>query len=176
MTGYVYAVRCGKFVKIGWSEDPLRRAVKINSDNPRPCTLMGYFPATRADEAKIQTDLREYRTHSEWFRWQGPVIAAVKAFPNKPEPVRRYSSGRKMYREHQRSMMRRFASRHGDLTKWAREIGVRSLSSWRVVPLDRLDDVERVTGISRQLLRPDLFGTNASAASSFVTVAEGARA
>jgi len=33
-----------------------------------------------------------------------------------------------------------------------------ALSQWNQVPADRVLDVERFTGISRHLLRPDLYG------------------
>lgn len=33
-----------------------------------------------------------------------------------------------------------------------------AVSQWKKVPADRVLDVERITGISRHLLRPDVFG------------------
>lgn len=33
-----------------------------------------------------------------------------------------------------------------------------AISQWKKVPADRVLDVERVTGISRHELRPDIFG------------------
>jgi len=38
-----------------------------------------------------------------------------------------------------------------------------AVSQWRQVPVERLADVERITGIPRRELRPDIFGTDASA-------------
>jgi len=37
-----------------------------------------------------------------------------------------------------------------------------AISQWERVPLNRVFDVERVTGVSRHLLRPDFFGFKAS--------------
>lgn len=42
----------------------------------------------------------------------------------------------------------------GDLTPQA-------ISQWKVVPADRVLKVEAVTGVSRHLLRPDIFGSAA---------------
>lgn len=41
----------------------------------------------------------------------------------------------------------------------ARELGISrgAVSMWQDVPLDRLLEIERVTGISRVLLRPDMY-------------------
>lgn len=33
-----------------------------------------------------------------------------------------------------------------------------AISQWRQVPADRVLDVERITGMSRHALRPDVFG------------------
>jgi hypothetical protein len=42
----------------------------------------------------------------------------------------------------------------------ARRLGISraAVAQWRKVPAERLVEVERVTGISRAILRPDLFG------------------
>ena len=53
------------------------------------------------------------------------------------------------------------AARAGGLKKLARELGIRhqSIYSWRKgVPASRVLDVERLTGISRHMLRPDIYG------------------
>lgn len=51
----------------------------------------------------------------------------------------------------------------GAKSRIARELGVTpgAISQWREVPADRVLDVERLTGISRHVLRPDVFGVAA---------------
>lgn len=34
-----------------------------------------------------------------------------------------------------------------------------AVSQWKRVPIERIRDVERITGIPRHLLRPEVFGT-----------------
>lgn len=48
----------------------------------------------------------------------------------------------------------------GGVTKLAEAIGVTrsAVSQWLRVPADRVIDVERVSGVSRYELRPDIFG------------------
>ena len=58
-----------------------------------------------------------------------------------------------------------FRTYQGSLTKLARELGitVSAISQWRKVPVNRVLEIERITGISRHVLRPDLYGGVASA-------------
>lgn len=151
--GYIYAVRCGDFVKIGWSLDPIRRTVKINSDNPMPCTLLGYYEGTKAEERAAQKSLAAHHSHSEWFRFEGAVIPFCASLTNKPPE-------KKHRKRQQHSPMHKLAKKHGQLTKWARELGVHpnALSQWRRVPVHLVARAEAVTGIPRQTLRPDIFG------------------
>lgn len=41
-----------------------------------------------------------------------------------------------------------------------------AVSQWRRVPAQRVLDVERVTGVPREILRPDIFGSGSSASAS----------
>lgn len=52
------------------------------------------------------------------------------------------------------------ASRAGGVTALARALGIKhtALYSWTRVPAERVLDIERITGISRHELRPDIFG------------------
>lgn len=50
------------------------------------------------------------------------------------------------------------AEKGGGPTKLAKGLGIKlpSLYSWKRIPAERVLDVERLTGISRHVLRPDL--------------------
>ena len=54
----------------------------------------------------------------------------------------------------------------GGVGKLAELLGISgpAISQWERIPLDRVIDVERVTGISRTKLRPDMFETADGAA------------
>lgn len=41
------------------------------------------------------------------------------------------------------------------------KITPQAISQWTVVPLNRVFDVEAVTGLSREVIRPDFFGEQA---------------
>ena len=40
----------------------------------------------------------------------------------------------------------------------ALKISAPSVSAWNIIPINRVNDVEKITGISRHKLRPDIFG------------------
>lgn len=54
----------------------------------------------------------------------------------------------------------------GGASAIARELNLtpQAVLQWRVVPAERVLVVERITGISRHELRPDVFGPNSEAA------------
>ena len=48
----------------------------------------------------------------------------------------------------------------GSPGKLAKKLGISrpAVALWKIIPVKRVPDVERVTGISRHVLRPDFFG------------------
>lgn len=58
------------------------------------------------------------------------------------------------------------AGKSGGVVALARELGIKhtALYSWTRVPAERVLDIERITGVSRHELRPDIFGQPEQAA------------
>lgn len=56
--------------------------------------------------------------------------------------------------------MRLIRAERGMMAKIARELGITraAVGKWDCVPGDELVEIERITGIPRHKLRPDLFG------------------
>lgn len=56
------------------------------------------------------------------------------------------------------------AEKAGGVVALARELGIKhtALYSWKRVPAERVLDIERITGISRHTLRPDVYGEAAA--------------
>ena len=54
----------------------------------------------------------------------------------------------------------------------ARGLGIKpqAVDQWKRVPGERVLDVERITGVSRHVLRPDIFGPPPSSSSSLPAV------
>jgi hypothetical protein len=151
MSGYVYAIRSGDRVKIGWSGKPHSRLSKIRSDSSFECELIGAVPATMEQEREAHSLFSRWRIAGEWFDYRaGPVRAfcdMIPAFPKAPS----------LKRITQRGPLRGHPIKLIDL---AQQLGITTgaISQWRVVPANRVLAVEAATGISRQELRPDLFG------------------
>lgn len=87
MTGYIYAIRAGDRVKIGYSADPLSRFVKIRADSPLPVKLLGVQPGDRGVERKLHERFAEYRVHGEWFRPVGAVAEWAVMLDDPPRIV-----------------------------------------------------------------------------------------
>jgi hypothetical protein len=77
--GFVYAMKCEGFVKIGWSKTVQRRYNQISANNPHKITLLGSAPGTVGDERLIQMLLwNPYRQKGEWFRYERLVVEVVE--------------------------------------------------------------------------------------------------
>lgn len=79
MKGFVYAIECAGRVKIGYSEDPRLRFVKIRADAPFPCAMLGYWSGGRIDESAIHQRFSDIRVHGEWFAKTAALTAFIEA-------------------------------------------------------------------------------------------------
>lgn len=68
---FVYFLRVGKRIKIGYSGDPERRARDLQAE------LIGFAPGGRQLEAALHYQLREYRDQKEWYRDKPAVQIAM---------------------------------------------------------------------------------------------------
>lgn len=159
MTGFVYAIgdNAGR-VKIGWSADPCRRLVKLQSDSSTSAALLGIVAATKAQEREAHSLLAPWRLQGEWFRNEGPVTAFV-AMLTKPRPrpisgimVPRHDHVLSRYRVAngitQMQVAKAVGLSHVTISQF--ESGQRKLSP---TVIGRIADA---TGISARELRPDL--------------------
>ena len=79
MTWFVYFIRCLDRVKIGYSEDPVKRFGKINADAPAPCELLVFVSADTFPEAELHERFSDLRVHGEWFLWGRALREFVEA-------------------------------------------------------------------------------------------------
>lgn len=78
-TGLVYLMRCGDFMKIGHSIDPVRRLSGLQGSCPQLVTLCGCAPGCRRVEADIHRMLikRGLGFRREWFTYDKTVANAL---------------------------------------------------------------------------------------------------
>jgi hypothetical protein len=161
MTGFVYAIGDGERVKIGWSEDPIRRLNKIRSDCPNEAHLLGLISATRMQEAEAHKLLAPWHIRGEWFRHEGAVAAFIDMLPRsgprrpRPRPYRTEPiHPLRAYRERQDPPIncRQLANLLG--------VSIAAISHWeagqRQPGKDIIPHITEKTGISARELRPDI--------------------
>lgn len=84
--GFVYFMKCGSRIKIGFSLAPMRRAREVQVGAAAKIDAIAYFRGSRATERRLQARLSAYRTSGEWFVATGPVYdAMLKAFSGRTE-------------------------------------------------------------------------------------------
>ena len=155
--GRVYAIDNGQgCVKIGWAKDPVRRLREMNVSDAGRLTLIGSAWGTRAHEAETHALLKHWRTRGEWFRKEGHVLTFLDMLPKQPKETRTVKLNGSL------SMFRReLAKRNLRLIDVVRGLGLGkpTATKWaqQRIPAERVLDVERLTGIKRHVLRPDLY-------------------
>ena len=68
----VYFIRCGKWVKIGWTENLDKRIAQFKTGNPHNVSLVAKFPCKSAKNARhlermFHEKFEDYRRCGEWF-------------------------------------------------------------------------------------------------------------
>jgi Meiotically Up-regulated Gene 113 (MUG113) protein len=67
-SGYVYAIRAGNHVKIGWAKDLDKRLAALQTSSARRMQLLGSVVGFARDERKIQDRFQRYHVRGEWYR------------------------------------------------------------------------------------------------------------
>lgn len=100
---YFITARAIGRVKIGFSEEPRSRFVKMRTDSPVPLELERICEGSQADEAALHERFAEYREMGEWFRL-APAIERHMELLDPPARKKRKALG-------------------GPLGKWMRDNG-----------------------------------------------------
>lgn len=77
MSGFVYVIRAGNAVKIGYSRRVDVRLTEIQALNHERCDLLATIPATHRVERMIHNLLKADRIRGEWFHYSPRVMEAV---------------------------------------------------------------------------------------------------
>lgn len=159
MSGFIYAVESGGRIKLGFSEKPELRFNKIAADAPFPCVLLGYWPGDISDELAVHAKFNDVRVHGEWFAATADLLAFVadNAMPRDTQSKRYAITGDETpllaWRKARRERVEEFAAQIG-ISKgmWSRwETGKNKIGT-RHIHL-----VRKLTGLTLEQLRPDLF-------------------
>ena len=152
MTGYVYAIGNDEVVKIGFSTNPRSRSSKIKTDAGHTCTLIGFVRATKENEKELHSLLASECKLREWYFRGGRLIEHfLSMLPREEVPT-----FKKVGTFSATALSRLFANRGVRITPQA-------ISQWNRIPAERALDIEKLTGIPRHQLRPDLWAADDSA-------------
>ncbi|HXJ59411.1 MAG TPA: Cro/CI family transcriptional regulator [Verrucomicrobiae bacterium] len=148
-SGHIYFLRHGDFVKIGFSTNYLERCAAISVCTPEETTIIAAHAGTYADEARFHRLLKAHHHRAEWFHWTPEVEAlAVSGLP--------FEAGRSSRtRSAALDTVRERIS--GKAIAKALNTTPQAISQWNRVPVLRVLDVERITGVPRHELRPDIY-------------------
>ncbi|MCC6824020.1 MAG: GIY-YIG nuclease family protein [Verrucomicrobia subdivision 3 bacterium] len=75
--GFVYFIRGGDLVKIGWSTNPRLRLSQLQTASAERLRIIGVTPGTRGDERALHGTFASLRVRGEWFRACPGLLAAV---------------------------------------------------------------------------------------------------
>ena len=151
MPVYVLAAGDTPMTKIGWAaSDVPGRVATIQPGCWETLRILRVLDGTRLTEGWLHRRFAVSRVQREWFRFD-PAMLTV-------EPP-----GLLVLVEQSGALgnavgMELIRSQHGLMAKLALGLGLTrsAVASWSKIPGERLPDVERITGIPRYQLRPDI--------------------
>lgn len=73
--GYVYFIKMGNAVKIGFSTSTGNRLQAIQTSCPEPAELIKVVPGTMSTEFFFHDHFAKYRLRGEWFSLEGDLVA-----------------------------------------------------------------------------------------------------
>lgn len=157
--GFIYVVENGSgLFKIGFTNDPRRRLTMLRTSSPDRLTMLGVVPATMSDEKEVHRLLEPWRVAREWFRpcrAMQPLIDGLVALadngrdwqvPADAHPLKAWRISRKLTGTQAAALV------GSSKPEWSRWEKGRPIAGPRVL------EFEALTGISRHILRPDIYG------------------
>ncbi len=132
--GFVYFIRGGEHVKIGWSRDIAKRMRQLQGASSTRLSLLGCLEGTRETEADLHQRFKRLRRHGEWFAADEKMLAAIRWFCDESAQA---------------------ALREAELARCFRQVLVDALNSFDLLARQQADDVGQVS-MYRRLARAAL--------------------
>lgn len=102
----VYFIRCGEFVKIGFSVRPEERLEVIQSVMPHEVVLIGHIPGARRRERELHTRFAHLHHRGEWFRLEPELRKAISTLIRGKGGSKPYGGPSKRFLEKIRALAR----------------------------------------------------------------------
>lgn len=152
----VYFLRAGDTdaVKIGWAECVATRVRRLQEGNHLPLRVIREIPgAGRREENKLHRHFSGQQIVGEWFRYTAEMLTV------EPDKTRRRQHAKMLSKRQRSPVVAAVLGRIGTV-ELAEELGClpSAISQWERIPVNRVPAIERITGIPRRELRPDIYG------------------
>ncbi len=79
VSGWVYFVRAGRYVKIGYAKDVEGRIRSLATGNPHELELVLKVPGSYSLEKDFHAEFAGQRIRAEWFAYDGDLRAYLEA-------------------------------------------------------------------------------------------------
>lgn len=75
--GFVYFMKMGDYIKIGWSAWPESRRASLQTSTPYDIIILGAFPGPQQSEGIVHRLFAMHRHKGEWFRIAPSLVAFI---------------------------------------------------------------------------------------------------
>lgn len=164
MTVYFARIGTDGPIKIGYTDRaPPRRITGLQCGCPWPISLIGHIEGNRAREIFLHAHLADYRMEGEWFAAHPVVLEAVAAVIAGRFSWTILSNGAAKAGHfggrHHPHIVERAINACGGASLLAKGLGIhrQAVYQWERIPTMQIVKVEKLTGIPRAELRPDLY-------------------
>ena len=82
---FVYFMRCGGKIKIGYSKDPRKRADGLQTGTADKIRIICTISGDRALERRLHEKFKAQRISGEWFAYKGALYEFLTALEPEPE-------------------------------------------------------------------------------------------
>jgi hypothetical protein len=152
----VYFIQSGPNgpIKIGFTNDSAKSRLRVmQTGNPMRLRLLLQIEGDERLEAGLHQHFSDSRVRGEWFHPVSSLLELIEA--NRPKPVVEKNEDQDQPSE----SFQAYLAIHGNASRLADALGITkgAVAQWSDVPIKRVPDVERITGIDRSKLRPDFF-------------------
>lgn len=78
MSGFIYAMRAGDFIKFGWAKDVDARRLQLQTGCPQKIEVLAAVEWPRSYEKAIHAMHERSKTHGEWFEANDATMETVR--------------------------------------------------------------------------------------------------
>lgn len=168
MTGYVYFLECGDFVKIGFSKKPDDRFHSLKVSLPFKIKYVRQISGNIRDEKKLHLRFKKWHVKGEWFKKCDEINSVIFSgtFPlgHDAEKHQIYRLNRVLRKSSGTTAIGKAIDIAGGQRALADEIGTSQAQVWfwlhkskKGVAAEFVLPIESVTGVSKSELRPDIY-------------------